>query len=434
MSAPAVITVPDVGADESADHRPSTVRRWAWRIVPPVIAYLLNNLLYGIAAVTVFERYFTVGSRVRADSGLYSAIAHHGYELFRCREDPTLAPMFTAEAWCGTTGWFPAYPWLIRIVSFSTGHVLREYESGLLISELACLASMFMAWRLVRRAGGLGEPQTAGPWRLVARRHARPFAVLALMIGLPSGVYLHAVFPMSFAAALAAGVALLTWHRRWVLAGLAGAVIAMTYPIGVVIAAIGFGAVLTGWRRGELAARRALGALALTVGGPVLGLLSVFGVHHLAVGRWNGYLLIQEHYGNGINDPFTSFFRLISEPAPIPIAEPRRDMIGELNLMTDAELLLTLLLVMTLVVACLLAARRGSLHSVDVGLTLYAAAVFLAPLVAGASVSQYRSHVLLVPALVVLRHIRARYLAPAALVSVVVAYVMGQLFFLWLLF
>ena len=85
-------------------------------------------------------------------------------------------------------------------------------------------------------------------------------------------------------------------------------------------------------------------------------------MHHLAVGRWNGYLLIQEHYGNGINDPFTSFYRLISEPAPIPIAEPRQDMIGTLNLMIDAELLLTLLLVVTLAVACRLAAQRGVLH------------------------------------------------------------------------
>jgi hypothetical protein len=434
MSAPAVITVPDVGASESADHRPSLARRWAWRIVPPVIAYLLNSLLYGIAAASVFERYLTVGSRVRADSGLYSAIAHHGYELFRCREDPTLAPLFNAEAWCGTTGWFPMYPWLIRAVSFSTGHTLREYESGLLISELACLATMFMAWRLARRAGGLGPAEATGSWRQVLRRHARPFAVLALMIGLPSGVYLHAVFPMSFAAGLAAAVALLMWHRRWALAGLVGAMIAMTYPIGVVIAAIGAGAVLVCWRRRELTNARALGALALTVGGPLLGLLSVFGVHHLAVGRWNGYLLIQEHYGNGINDPFTSFYRLISEPAPIPIAEPRQDMIGTLNLMTDVELLLTLLLVVTLAVACRLAAQRGVLHPVDVGLTLYAAAVFLAPLVAGASVSQYRSHVLLAPALVVLRHVRSRYLAPAALVSVVVAFVMGQLFYIWLLF
>lgn len=278
MSAPAVTYVPDAGTGESIDLRPGPARRWAWRIMPPFIAYLFSNVLYGIAASTVLEPYFTVASRVRADSGLYSAIAHHGYELFHCRDDPTLAPNYTAEAWCGTTGWFPMYPWLIRMVSFSTGFTLREYESGLLISEVAGLAVLLMGWRLIRRASALGEPEISGPWRSVLRRHARPFAVLALMVALPSGVYLHAVFPMALGTALATGVALLLFQQRWAWAGLAGAVVAMTYPIGVVVAAIGAGTVLVAVRRRELSTRRAVAALALSCGGPVVGLLSVFGV------------------------------------------------------------------------------------------------------------------------------------------------------------
>jgi hypothetical protein len=434
MPVTAPTAVPETGTGDPVAAQPSRSRRRLWRAGPPISAYLLGNLIYVIASTSVYERYFTFGSRVRADSGLYAAIAHHGYELFRCQDDPTLAPIFPADAWCGTTGWFPLYPWLMRMVNMTTGFQLGEYESGLVISEVSTLVAMFLGWGLIRRATGLGDLALDGPWRDVLRRHSRQLGVLALMVALPAGVYLHAVFPMALGAALATGVATLLFARRWAWAGLVGAGVAMAYPIGVVVAAIGAGAVLTALRRRELTPRRAALALVAVSGGPVLGLLGVFLTHHLAVGRWNGYMLIQDHYGNGVNDPVVSFTRLINEKTMIPIAEPRRDMIPVLDWATDVELLAALLLVLLLVAVCWHAGPRNRPHPVDVGLTLYAAAVFVAPLVAGPAVSQYRSHVLMLPALLVLRHVRARFLWPLVLGSGVVALVMGQLFYVWLLF
>ena len=58
---------------------------------------------------------------------------------------------------------------------------------------------------------------------------------------------------------------------------------------------------------------------------------------------------------------------------------------------------------------------------------------FVLPLFAGTQISQYRSHALLVPGLLLLRHLPAWLLVPLAVPSALLAYKMAVLFFSWLL-
>ncbi|MFD0595986.1 hypothetical protein ACFQZ4_29935 [Catellatospora coxensis] len=209
-SAPAAVLTREAPATA-----PQDAPRWRSRgraLLPPVLAYLVGHLLYTVAGALVAEPFLPITGRVRADSGLYVKIAEQGYELFLCDSDPILAPQFAPGAWCGTAGWFPLYPGLIRLLT-SIG--LGSYEAALLVTEASLLLSFVLLWRLLRNT-------------------ARPVAaaVLALATLLPAGVYLHAVFPMALAGALLLGCVTFTAARRWVLAGVAGALVAAAYPMG----------------------------------------------------------------------------------------------------------------------------------------------------------------------------------------------------------
>jgi hypothetical protein len=383
--------------------------------VPPLLAYLVGHLVYTVAAALVSEAYLPVHGRVRADSGLYALIAERGYDLFLCDTDPALAPLFAPGAWCGSAGWFPLYPALIRAVSRPTG--LGGYEAGLVVTEVCLLAGFVLSWRLLR-----GVPPRVA------------WAVLALATLLPAGVYLRAVFPMALATTLLLGCVAALASRRWALAGLAGALVATAYPMGVAVAAIGCGTVLTLLQRRELRPWAAARATLAVAGLPLAGLAAVFGVHQLTVGHWNAYLMIQEHYGNGFHNPLHSLAKLAVEPSVIPIAQPREELLWVLHVFTDAELWWSLALVLLVVAAAVIASGRGRLRPYDAGLALYAVAMFVGPLIAGAGVSQYRSHTLLLPVLLVLRHLPGRVLWPFAALAGIIAVPMGMLFSTWLLF
>lgn len=405
---------------DTLDEPAAPPSRWPRRLetlLPPLLAYVVSHVLYTVAAALVSVAYLPVMGRVRADSGLYALVASDGYQLFLCDDHPELGPMFEPGAWCGNAGWFPLYPGLIRAVSWPTG--LDEYAAGLLITEVCLLATFVLLWRLLRQAG------TARPVAV---------AVLALATLFPSGIYLRAVFPMALAAALLLGCVVALRSRRWLWAGATGALVAAAYPMGVAVAAIGFGTVVTLLGRRELRPLAALRAALLVCALPLVGLVAVAAVHRLTVGHWDAYLMIQEHYGNGIHNPLTSLATLVVDPSVIPIAKPPHHLRWVLHVFTDAELWWSLALVLLAVAAAIIASAAGRLQAHEAGLALFAVAMFVGPLVAGPAVSQYRSHTLMLPVLLVLRHLPTRLLWPYTLIAGVIAVPMGMLFATWLLF
>jgi hypothetical protein len=94
-----------------------------------------------------------------------------------------------------------------------------------------------------------------------------------------------------------------------------------------------------------------------------------------------------------------------------------------------ADLWGSLGLVVLVLITALLARRKGQLATIDVGLAAFAIAIYMVPLVAGAQISQYRGHTLLVPAVLVLRHLRSWLIAVLAVASIPLAYAMATLFY-----
>jgi hypothetical protein len=206
-------------------------RHWAWRdVVFPLLATRLALVFVGW-----FAQYFPAGSQyplpeaarrgwqylafrpldmwARWDTGWHISIARTGY---------VVPQGGTAEM--GNLAFFPLYPFLMRLVALPFGASLMTPERlaliGMLLSNLFLLIAMLLLHRLV---------VTLLDDRDTARRSVLVMLVFPTAVFL-SAVYAEAPFRMvSLAACYAAS------RRRWALAGLLGALTALTRPLGALI-------------------------------------------------------------------------------------------------------------------------------------------------------------------------------------------------------
>jgi hypothetical protein len=225
----------------------------AWAVLGACCALLAKLYGFDPLAAATWERW---------DSRFYLEIASGGYQLNHCR------PLEPAH-WCGSTGWFPGYPALVRLAMLGG---LPLHAAALAVA-LACSAGVL--W-LVRDSLAEGGPQAA--------------LALAIACVFPGSIYLRAAFPLAallVCVLLAVGFALA--DRYW-LAALFSLLAATMYPVGVVV---GPALMLAGSGR-----RRLLPAL-----GAALGLGLVFLAQHVQTGHWDGYLLMHRQAEEGLHNP-----------------------------------------------------------------------------------------------------------------------------------
>lgn len=364
-------------------------------LLPPLAVFVLVRLLLAVAAARSGSDPWTAAGWARWDSGLYLDIAENGYRLEPCPLEyggPT--------AWCGNAGWFPAYPALVRLLSLL----------GLPLGAAAVTVSAAAAWGVLLLV-----------WArfLHARMTVANLLLLVLVGVFPGAIYQHASFPISlFVLAVLLHLDLLR-GRRLVLSGAAGAVAAASYPLGVLLpVTAALGALVLADGRGWARVRPAA-----VVGGLVsAGVLAVAVRLQLSVGRWDAYLLVQEKYGHGANDPLGTLGATLG---------PLRGAAGFTgDTATRWQTLLVAVLVLLVLAATALAVvRRAPGARADVPLALVVAAMWLMPLVIGTGVSLYRSEAALVPAVLLLRRLPRDVAAAAVVLAVPLAYVMAQLFF-----
>jgi 4-amino-4-deoxy-L-arabinose transferase-like glycosyltransferase len=172
----------------------------------------------------------------RWDGAWYINIAQHGYH------HSTIPPG-------GDAGYafFPFYSWLIRAVSWTT------FSSTLIVAlVLATLFGAIGALLVYAITAELFDDK-------VALRAATLFCFF------PGAFVLSMAYTEALTIAAAAGAILAMWRHRWVLAGLLGAVAAMTRPTGAVLVLAAAWCAWRAWKRGE--GRRAWLAPVLTAAG-----------------------------------------------------------------------------------------------------------------------------------------------------------------------
>ncbi len=144
------------------------------------------------------------------------------------------------------------------------------------------------------------------------------------------------------------------------------------------------------------------------------------------VGHWNAYLLVQRSYGNGVHNPVTIFRNNLVTPrlwhlSPEPVVSRL-----QLPHAPQVELVLVVVLVGLALWATL---RRRPLVRADFAFALFMLVVWLAPLVAGGRVSQYRQYALLLPAVVLLRDLPRALQLGLLGVATLCTFAMAMLFY-----
>jgi hypothetical protein len=241
----------------------------AW--LPPIGAWLAGAALLCAVALATGHDPLHASTWARSDSVHYEAIARHGYELHHCAPGEG---MNARVKWCGDTAWFPGYPLLLAAAA-AVGLPLEP--AGVVISWLAAAATLVLLsrWFLPRRAG--------------------PLACAAFA---PGVVYLYAVFPLSLVS-LAAVVFLRHLDRKPRLAGCAGGIAALAYPLGLILVPV-VALVHVVQRRGSPRRWLVLAGPAVACG------VGILVAQRLQTGRWTAYFDLANTYG-GLHDPVTSF-------------------------------------------------------------------------------------------------------------------------------
>jgi hypothetical protein len=227
----------------------------------------------------------------RWDTFNYGAITQYGRNFGACDRPPfTALPNPFHATWCGTAGWLPGYPWLIRGLQ-TTGFSLPD--AGLMISWAAFTVALFLVW--------FGWGRELHP--------ARALLFLIAFGSFPGAVYNFAPFPTSLALAGVVGALLAATRERFLLAAVLMTLAGLCYPTAWFAAGgLAVALALVGLSHGpRQAIRRGLWGLA------GLASLVVLGVHdQLAFGHANAYVLVNT--GPGLDTggvPGTGFLRLV---------------------------------------------------------------------------------------------------------------------------
>jgi hypothetical protein len=246
----------------------------------PVAVFLAVGAVVAAAAWAAGQDPLHARTWAHWDSIQYESIARHGYRIDPCTT--VRAP----GALCGNAGWFPGYPLLLAVL-LDLGVPMPA--GGVIVSWLFSLATLILLWRTF-----LGRRLDSGS-----------VACLVFVACPPGAVFHYAQFPLSMNEFF---MALALWYlhrRRWLAAGVVGAVASASYVIGVWIAPVAALWAACQGRDTALAerARRA----ALSGGVMALGGVAVVTAMWLSTGHWDAYFRTQANFYHHLTLPGYTF-------------------------------------------------------------------------------------------------------------------------------
>ena len=324
----------------------------------------------------------------RWDSATYMSIARDGYTLAPCQH--------IRGAWCGTTAWFPGYPWVVH-----TAHWLGLpiIATALAVSWLAFLTTLVLIWTV-----------------FLNQRPTVPAAAALLYAGFAPGViYNYAIFPLALLSLCTVAFLALLHHERWRAAGLTGACAALVYPVGVVASPV---AALWLLARRDIRLDERLRHTAVILGSWIGALALLVIDQRLETGRWNAFLLVQRNYRHHIEDPLSvlraAFDNVLNKP-PLGLAAT-----------SAAQTLLVTFVLLCVLIALRL--QRKSIAPVETLVGVWAVAAWILPHVT-TNLSVYRSEAALLPIAIVTWRLSRPLLALLVPVTMLLSIVMADLFF-----
>lgn len=377
-------------------------------VVLTVLAWFISRFVITAAWSRVRNPFqFAIGQWSRWDSLNYLAIASKGRSFGLCSSPPfSGSPDPLGLKWCGTAGWLPGYPFLMRAlqaIGIDTAH------GGLLIAWLAMAGALFLVW--------YGWGRSLPFWKSL---------VMLVLFGVfPGSVYNFALFPTSLALLAIVAALILATRERYLLAAIFMTGAGLCYPSAWFAAGgLAIGMILVAYKQGRsLAIRRGLWGLA--------GLSSV------------ALLLIHDYFA--FNGRATAFFLADSQSDLVATGFPGQEFLRLIFTRTTFEQrsigsfggavlgvqgVLTVLLTIWAAVRTTVGWRQGDRSPNSVYPALVGLAVMLSVLFYGATGGAWnRSVVLAAPCVVCLRGMRLGWLLGTVAVVGVTTALISRYFF-----
>jgi hypothetical protein len=219
---------------------------WAFPLIVFAVTWLLILAAWYGSAVIYDQGHPWTYHFLFKDADYYLAIAEHGYPA-------RLHFPWTGGPVASRTAFFPLFPLLIRLTSYLVGG--HYVAAGLIVSLLAGAASAVGVWVLAARV----------------RDHRVADRAVILYCFFPGAMTFGMLYSEPLAVALAAAALIALVERRWLLAGIIGAIGTAARPTLLVLAVVaGVAALQAIWTDRDW---RALLAPALTP----LGMIAFFG-------------------------------------------------------------------------------------------------------------------------------------------------------------
>lgn len=363
---------------------------WLVSWLPPVLVWLMSATVTVVTSATDgWPPFAAIKTWRRWDSTFYLQIASGGYHLFRCPARPGQAPR-----WCGDSGWFPGYSWILAGLHWLSFPLA---PAALALSWLLFLAALIVLWRafLVHQ-----------PWPTAA-------AALIYAAFTPGLAYEYALYPLALLSLCTIAFFALLRNGHWLAAGVAAAAGALAYPVGMVAAPIAALWLLADRVPFPQRARR----VAAVAGPTVAALLFFVFVQQIETGRWNAYLLTQAKYGHRLIDPAVTIGHAFRQAWQAPLA------------LAGVPALQTLFITFVLIcVGAAVAIRRGPDMRFEVLIVIWALVVWL-ELFAETNLHNYRGVAGLLPLAVLLPRLPRLLSVAIAVAAILLAVPMATLYF-----
>ncbi|MFG2873655.1 hypothetical protein ACGFYU_01255 [Streptomyces sp. NPDC048337] len=389
-------------------------RDWRQGLLPPVVAWLIANLITWLVARASVNRdgiriaYWSTADRHRWDSGNYLSIAKTGYEMFWCRERYANFP----DVLCGNAAWFPWYPMSVRALS-ATG---ISYEiSAVVITEVSLFGMFAVLW-----------------WLLGARLTWATGLTLAIGTVFPGGIYFHAIFPIA-TGTLALLVCIAGVKRdSWPIAAAGGFVAASCHPVGAVAIGMLPLSAFFAWQRDTWPIRCAKAGLSAALA--ACGVLWSKWLIWQATGHWDAYEMFQkssfqqgdvrqpfEEMRNAYYFPFSDWYK---PKGHLPWLVEHSLAAHRTQLWLNIAFVLLIL-----ATAAVRLTRNRRLEVEEWAALILTVSIFLLPFFAGAEKSWYRNHAQMFVGLVLVRSM-PRWIQVPLLAACSIQYaLLGAMFF-----
>jgi hypothetical protein len=352
-----------------------------------VAAQIVLHLILYFSGFDLFD----LNNWSRADSGLYMSIARNGYYLEQCPED--VGKVMTIQR-CGNAGWFPAYPYLIRLLTF---FYKNDVLVAIVISKMAYLINIFLIVYLLK----------------LSELNARSIVLAFLAAFGFSFIYFNAVFPMSLLLLFVLLSFYFYLRRSFFLTGCCCYFATLTYPSGFLLSIALALSVLFQVKDKKFF------TCSLLLGMGFLGAITILIMYYIQVGDWAAFYNVQSKYENGLYFPPRIYINYVLHLWREPAFAGHQFM--------HLQSLLIGFLFLILGYQFIFKSMYRDPFSIMV--LIYLVIFFVYPWSVGKNSSFYRAESLLMPLVFVMKDWKTRYLYVSLMVFILIGIPISYLFF-----